>query len=99
MFVADVHGCIMPVRAVGGARGPQRRGEVSWLTPMASGGRNAHDGWNLSGVAVDPSARREGVGRALTRARCATWWSARSSLAAADADRLTRPGRRRALSW
>lgn len=59
MFVADVRGCILGY------------GQVSWLTPTASGGRNAPDGWYLSGVAVDPSARRQGIGRALTRARCA----------------------------
>lgn len=59
MFVAEAHGVIVGY------------GRVAWQTPTACGGRNAPDGWYLSGVAVDPSVRRQGIGRALTRARCA----------------------------
>ena len=39
------------------------------LTPVAHGGRNAPDGWYLSGVVVRPEFRRRGVGRRLTQAR------------------------------
>lgn len=44
-------------------------GWVSYLRPGESGGRGAPDGWYLSGVVVDPSVRRRGIGRMLTRAR------------------------------
>lgn len=44
-------------------------GWVSWLTPAASGGRGAPDGWYLAGVVVDPAFRRRGLGRRLTEAR------------------------------
>lgn len=53
----------------------ERAGEViayAWLahlTPVAHGGRNAPDGWYLSGVVVKPEFRRRGVGRRLTQAR------------------------------
>lgn len=46
-------------------------GWLSWLTPVADGGRNAPDGWYLSGMVVDPDHRRQGIGSALTRARVA----------------------------
>lgn len=59
LFVADLHGEI-----VGYAR-------LSWQTPGAAGGRNVPDGQFLSGVIVDPRWRRRGIGRELTRARCA----------------------------
>lgn len=42
---------------------------LSWLTPVADGGRNAPDGWYLSGVVVAPAFRRRGIGRRLTQAR------------------------------
>lgn len=44
---------------------------LAWLTPVADGGRNAPDGWYLSGVVVDPVFRRRGIGRRLTQARIA----------------------------
>ncbi|MFP5417066.1 MAG: N-acetyltransferase family protein [Actinomycetes bacterium] len=44
-------------------------GWLSWLTPTADGGRNAPDGWYLSGVVVSPDFRRRGLGRRLTQAR------------------------------
>ena len=44
-------------------------GWVSYLTPVEHGGRNAPDGWYLSGVVVAPAFRRRGVGRRLTQAR------------------------------
>lgn len=44
-------------------------GWLSWLTPVESGGRNAPDGWYLSGVVVAPAFRRRGLGRRLTQAR------------------------------
>ncbi len=50
-------------------------GRVAWLTPQAGGGRNAPDGWYLSGVVVDPAYRRRGLGRLLTDARCQWVWS------------------------
>lgn len=42
---------------------------LTWLTPVADGGRGAPDGWYLSGVVVVPRFRRRGVGRRLTQAR------------------------------
>lgn len=42
---------------------------LAWLTPVADGGRNAPDGWYLSGVVVAPAFRRRGIGRRLTQAR------------------------------
>lgn len=42
---------------------------LAWLTPVADGGRNAPDGWYLSGVVVAPGHRRRGIGRRLTQAR------------------------------
>lgn len=42
---------------------------LAWLTPVAHGGRNAPDGWYLSGVVVAPAHRRRGIGRRLTQAR------------------------------
>lgn len=42
---------------------------LAWLAPVADGGRNAPDGWYLSGVVVAPAHRRRGIGRRLTRAR------------------------------
>lgn len=42
---------------------------LAWLTPVAHGGRNAPDGWYLSGVVVHPEYRRRGIGRRLTQAR------------------------------
>lgn len=53
----------------------EHRGSVigyAWLarlTPQADGGRNAPDGWYLSGVVVAPEFRRRGIGRRLTQAR------------------------------
>lgn len=44
-------------------------GWLAYLTPGADGGRDAPDGWYLSGVVVAPPFRRRGVGRRLTRAR------------------------------
>lgn len=49
-------------------------GRVAWLTPEASGGRNAADGWYLSGVVIDRDHRRRGLARRLTRARCVWVW-------------------------
>lgn len=46
-------------------------GWVSYLRPGASAGRNAPDGWYLSGMVVAPDMRRRGVGRMLTEARIA----------------------------
>ena len=43
---------------------------LAWQTPVANGGRNAPDGYYLSGIIVDPRYRRRGIGRALTEARC-----------------------------
>lgn len=45
--------------------------KAAHLTPVANGGRNAPDGWYLSGIVVAPEYRRRGIGRALTTARCA----------------------------
>lgn len=42
---------------------------VGWLSPVANGGRNAPDGWYLTGLTVADRLRRRGVGRALTVAR------------------------------
>ncbi|WP_454226258.1 GNAT family N-acetyltransferase [Propioniciclava flava] len=36
---------------------------------MDHGGRNAPDGWYLSGVVIAPDARRRGLGRRLTQER------------------------------
>ncbi|WP_233120802.1 N-acetyltransferase [Tessaracoccus sp. ZS01] len=36
---------------------------------MRAGGRGAPDGWYLTGVVVDPTVRRGGVGLRLTEAR------------------------------
>lgn len=44
-------------------------GRIAWLTPEASGGYGAPDGWYLSGCIVDADVRRRGIGRALTQAR------------------------------
>ncbi|WP_164987470.1 GNAT family N-acetyltransferase [Propioniciclava flava] len=44
-------------------------GWVSFLTPVDHGGRNAPDGWYLSGVVIAPDARRRGLGRRLTQER------------------------------
>lgn len=63
IFVADHAG-----EVVGYAR-------LSWQTPSACGGRNAPDGHYLSGMIVDPRFRRRGIGRELTRVRCA--WARR----------------------
>lgn len=57
LFVADLDGEIVGF------------GWVSWLTPVAHGGRNAPDGWYLSGMVIAPGVRRRGVGRRLTQAR------------------------------
>ena len=46
-------------------------GWVSHLSPADSGGRDAPDGWYLSGVVVSPALRRRGLGIALTQARVA----------------------------
>lgn len=62
LFVAEQRGCIVGY------------GRVAWLTPVSDGGRNAPDGWYLSGVVVDVRFRRRGIGRALTQARCAWAW-------------------------
>lgn len=59
LFVAELDG-----QVVGYSR-------LSWQTPMAMGGRNVPDGHYLSGIVVDPRWRRRGIGRELTRARCA----------------------------
>lgn len=48
--------------------------KLTWLTPEADGGRNAPDGWYLSGILVDSMHRRRGVGWQLTRARCDWVW-------------------------
>lgn len=48
---------------------------VGWLEPIAQGGRNAPDGWYLSGIAVAPEFRRRGLGRVLTQARCDWVWA------------------------
>lgn len=44
-------------------------GRIAWLTPEASGGYGAPNGWYLSGCVVDEAVRRRGVGRALTQTR------------------------------
>lgn len=46
-------------------------GWVSYLTPVEHGGRNAPDGWYLSGVVIAPTVRRRGLGRRLTQERVA----------------------------
>lgn len=46
-------------------------GWVSFLTPVDHGGRNAPDGWYLSGVVIAPTVRRRGLGRRLTQERVA----------------------------
>ncbi len=48
--------------------------KLTWRTPEADGGRNAPDGWYLSGILVDSAHRRRGVGWQLTRARCDWVW-------------------------
>lgn len=53
---------------------------LAWLTPVAEGGRNAPDGWYLSGVFVAPEFRRRGIGRGLTQARI-DWVLAREAAA------------------
>lgn len=55
-------------------------GRVARLTPTASGGRNAADGWYLSGVVIDRDHRRRGLARSLTRARCAWVWERADSV-------------------
>lgn len=59
LFVAELDGGIVGY------------GWVSWLTPVAHGGRNAPDGWYLSGVVITPALRRRGLGRRLTQERIA----------------------------
>jgi len=44
---------------------------LAWQTPEAIGGRNVPGGYYLSGIIVAPEFRRRGIGRALTKARCA----------------------------
>ncbi|HRL50233.1 MAG TPA: GNAT family N-acetyltransferase [Propioniciclava sp.] len=53
-------------------------GWVSFLTPVDHGGRNAPDGWYLSGVVIAPGSRRRGLGRRLTQKRV-DWALARGS--------------------
>lgn len=48
--------------------------KAGYLTPVADGGRDAPDGWYLSGIVVAPEYRRRGIGRALTQARCEWVW-------------------------
>lgn len=50
-------------------------GRLAWQTPGDWGGRNAPDGYYLSGMIVDPRYRRHGIGRALTKARCDWAWA------------------------
>ena len=69
LALAIDHGQVMFVAVAGGQI--VGYGRVAWQAPAASGGRNAPDGWYLSGIVVDPGIRRHGIGRALTRARCA----------------------------
>ncbi len=59
LFVARVEG-----RVVG-------FGWVAHLTPSASGGHGAPDGWYLNGLVVAPELRRRGLGLRLTCARIA----------------------------
>ncbi len=44
-------------------------GKATYLEPSQQGGHGAPDGWYLTGVVVDPTVRRRGVGRQLTQAR------------------------------
>lgn len=44
-------------------------GKAAYVGPSELGGYGAADGWYLTGVVVDPTVRRRGVGRQLTRAR------------------------------
>ncbi len=44
-------------------------GWASYLRPVESGGHGAPDGWYLSGVVVDESVRRRGLGLRLTQQR------------------------------
>ncbi|WP_052462636.1 GNAT family N-acetyltransferase [Nigerium massiliense] len=62
LFVAEVDGAVVGF------------GKVAHLTPEGDGGHGAPDGWYLGGVVVAPQLRRRGIGRALTRARCAWVW-------------------------
>lgn len=62
MFVATVED-----RIAGYAR-------IRWRTPSAEGGHRVPDGWYLSGILVDATLRRRGVGRALTQARLDWVW-------------------------
>ena len=44
-------------------------GKASFLEPSQQGGHGASEGWCLTGLGVDPRARRRGVGRQLVQAR------------------------------
>lgn len=44
-------------------------GKASFLAPSQQDGGGAPEGWYLTGLVVDPTARRRGVGRQLTQAR------------------------------
>lgn len=57
VMVALLHGAVVGFAKAG------------FLTPVADGGRDAPDGWYLSGIVVAPEYRRRGIGRALTQAR------------------------------
>lgn len=59
LFVAEVDGQVVGY------------GWVSHQRPEGEGGRDAPDGWYLSGVVVAPELRRRGIGMALTKARVA----------------------------
>ncbi len=54
--------------AVSGGR-PVGYASAGWRSYGSRGGRNVPDGWYLTGLVVDPLARRGGIGRTLTRRR------------------------------
>lgn len=63
---------------------------TTWMNPVADGGVNAPEGWYLTGVVVDPHARRRGVGRRLTKARL-EWLAGRTDRVWYFATALNRP--------
>lgn len=64
--VSDEDNCLVVAELAGTVVG---FGWASYLRPSEGGGHGAPDGWYLSGVVVDESVRRRGLGLRLTQQR------------------------------